>query len=222
MEASILEMGRVHLARDGAAALSLRAVARDLGVASSAVYRYVDSRDELLTRLIIDAFTALGDAVDAALAESHDPMERFTVIAVTVRGWALAHPHLYALIYGSPVPGYKAPGERTIEPGTRVVMRLLEDLADLAARPDGPEFPASEHTAAGRALETLLADPAVAAYDIPPALLSRGLAAWNLVLGAITAEIFGQYGPGFVSDPEAHFAAIVRLADGLIPPAGRI
>ena len=216
MEASILEMGRVHLARDGAAALSLRAVARNLGVASSAVYRYVNSRDELLTRLIIDAFTALGDAVDAALAEAPDGNRRFGIIAATVRSWGLAQPHLYALIYGSPVPGYNAPGERTTEAGTRVVMRLLEDLADLAASPDGPEFPESEHAAAGRALETLLADPAVAAYDIPPALLSRGLAAWNLVLGAITAEIFGQYGPGFVSDPEAHFSAIVTLADGLV------
>ena len=209
-------MGRVHLARDGAAALSLRAVARDLGVASSAVYRYVDSRDELLTRLIIDAFTALGDAVDAALAEAPDGNRRFGIIAATVRAWGLTQPHLYALIYGSPVPGYNAPGERTTEAGTRVVMRLLEDLADLAASPDGPEFPESEHAAAGRALETLLADPAVAAYDIPPALLSRGLAAWNLVLGAITAEIFGQYGPGFVSDPEAHFSVIVTLADGLV------
>lgn len=216
MEASILEMGRVHLARDGAAALSLRAVARNLGVASSAVYRYVNSRDELLTRLIIDAFTALGDAVDAALAEAPDGNRRFGIIAATVRAWGLTQPHLYALIYGSPVPGYNAPGERTTEAGTRVVMRLLEDLADLAASPDGPEFPESEHAAAGRALETLLADPAVAAYDIPPALLSRGLAAWNLVLGAITAEIFGQYGPDFVSDPEAHFSAIVTLADGLV------
>ena len=216
MEASILEMGRVHLARDGAAALSLRAVARNLGVASSAVYRYVNSRDELLTRLIIDAFTALGDAVDAALAEAPDGNRRFGIIAATVRAWGLTQPHLYALIYGSPVPGYNAPGERTTEAGTRVVMRLLEDLADLAASPDGPEFPESEHAAAGRALETLLADPAVAAYDIPPALLSRGLAAWNLVLGAITAEIFGQYGPGFVSDPEAHFSAIVTLAEGLV------
>ena len=65
----VLEIGRQHLADYGAAALSLRAVTRDLGMVSSAVYRYVASRDELLTLLVVDAYTELGDAVDARLAE---------------------------------------------------------------------------------------------------------------------------------------------------------
>lgn len=64
----ILQTGREHLARDGAAALSLRAVARDLGMASSAVYRYVPNRDALLTMLIIAAYDSLGEAVEKAEA----------------------------------------------------------------------------------------------------------------------------------------------------------
>ena len=60
--AEILDAARGYLATDGAPALSLRAIARDLGMASSAVYRYFKSRDELLTRLIIDAYDALGAA----------------------------------------------------------------------------------------------------------------------------------------------------------------
>ena len=65
----VLEIGRRHLTEYGAAALSLRAVTRDLGMVSSAVYRYVESRDELLTLLVVDAYTELGDVVDARLAE---------------------------------------------------------------------------------------------------------------------------------------------------------
>jgi len=64
----ITRIGRDQLAVHGAAALSLRAVARELGVVSSAVYRYVRNRDELLTLLIVDGYTELGDEVDAALA----------------------------------------------------------------------------------------------------------------------------------------------------------
>ena len=65
--AEIMRLGREQLASQGAAALSLRAVAKDLGIVSSAVYRYVSSRDELLTLLVVEAYTELGDAVDAAL-----------------------------------------------------------------------------------------------------------------------------------------------------------
>ena len=63
VEADILRVARAHLATDGAAALSLRAVARDLGMVSSGIYRYVDSRDELLTRLIVDSYWSLAGAV---------------------------------------------------------------------------------------------------------------------------------------------------------------
>ena len=65
----ITRIGRTHLATEGAAALSVRAVARDLGVVSSAIYRYVRSRDDLLTLLVVDGYNELGDAVDAAEAQ---------------------------------------------------------------------------------------------------------------------------------------------------------
>ena len=61
--ARVLDIGRQHLAEHGAAGLSLRAVTRDLGMVSSAVYRYVANRDELLTLLLVDAYGAQADAV---------------------------------------------------------------------------------------------------------------------------------------------------------------
>lgn len=106
--ADILRIGRDHLATEGAAALSLRAVARDLGVVSSAVYRYVASRDELLTLLVIDAYDELGDAVDAAIADAEDSSDQFRALGRAVRGWGLREPARYALLFGSPVPGYQA------------------------------------------------------------------------------------------------------------------
>lgn len=202
-EAEILRVGREHLARDGAAALSLRAVARDLGVASSAVYRYVDSRDELLTRLIVAAFDALADEVEGALAglsSRVSPQRRFRAIGAATRHWARAHPHEYALIYGSPVPGYNAPPERTTPAGTRVTNRLLEVLAAMhPAQPSG----ARDRRAVGSGAGSVPAQ-----VGVEPAALRRGMAAWNLVLGSISAELFEQYGPDLPADADAFFDAV--------------
>jgi AcrR family transcriptional regulator len=209
MEREILAVGERHLARDGAAALSLRAIARELGVASSAVYRYVESRDELLTRLIIAAYDALGDAVDAALAGVEDPRERFAVIGRTLRAWARAHPEQFALVYGSPVPGYAAPAERTNEAGTRLTRHLLDalqrmphvpglDVARLDVRPD------------------TYGEPADLPADLPLPALTLGLAAWSMVMGSVTAEVFEQFGPQTVMDWEAHFEAVLVAALALV------
>ena len=117
----IKQEARRQLAAHGAQGLSLRAVARELGMVSSALYRYFPSRDELLTALIIDAYDALGDAAEAADAgrPAADIRGRWAATCHAVRNWALAHPHEYALIYGSPVPGYQAP-QATVVPAARI------------------------------------------------------------------------------------------------------
>src|SRR5215467_9079408 len=100
--AELLDAGRRHLATEGAAALSLRAIARDLGMASSAVYRYVASRDDLLTRLIIDAYNSLGSAAESAESpvDRADLAGRWSAVCHAARSWALANPNEWALIYG--------------------------------------------------------------------------------------------------------------------------
>src|SRR5690242_5011216 len=70
VKAELLDAARARLESDGAAGLSLRAVARDLGVASSAVYRYVESRDALLTLLIIETYDAVGAVAEQAAAHA--------------------------------------------------------------------------------------------------------------------------------------------------------
>ena len=104
---------------------------------SSAVYRYFPSRDDLLTRLIIDGYDALGAAAEAADRPGEAPRERWLAVCRAVRAWALAHPHEYALLYGSPVPGYTAPQD-TVPAASRVGVvlgRILGDAARAGALP---------------------------------------------------------------------------------------
>src|SRR5439155_20209937 len=109
--------------------------ARELGVSSSAVYGYVASRDELLTRLIVTAYGTLGSAAETqeAAVDRGDLAGRWAAACDAVRGWALANPNEYALIYGTPVPGYIAPAATIAPAADRVSSVLLRILADAAA-----------------------------------------------------------------------------------------
>lgn len=201
----IVRIGRAHLATDGAAALSLRAVARDLGVVSSAVYRYVASRDDLLTLLVVDGYDELGDAVDAAEATvaRADHAGRMRAIGRAVRAWALAEPATYALLFGSPVPGYEAPAERTTEPGTRVIRRLVEVWEDawVAGEASVPEVGVAPRRLA-RDLARIRKDLSITA---PDELVARGMLAWAALFGCVSFEVFGQYGADTFTDPRDVF-----------------
>ena len=203
--ADIVRIGRTHLATEGAAALSLRAVARELGVVSSAVYRYVASRDELLTLLVVAGYDELGDAVDEALAavEESAYRERLIAIGLAVRAWAVRVPAMYALLFGSPVPGYRAPADRTTEPGTRVIRALVRVWAQAYAAgalrlPGGPPVSAS---LAG----SFAAVRAELGLDLPDEALARGVLVWAALFGCVGFEVFGQYGPDTFGDPAALF-----------------
>ncbi|WP_433056475.1 TetR/AcrR family transcriptional regulator [Dactylosporangium sp. CS-033363] len=190
MTDEIKEIARRHLATDGAN-LSLRAVARDLGMVSSAIYRYFPSRDDLLTALILDAYNDLGGSAEKAVASvpPEAPATRWLALAGAVRDWALARPHEYALIYGSPVPGYQAP-EDTVAAGTRAVTvagailqgALMTGTLDLNDDPLPPPSSVAD-------LERV---QAVIAPDVPLNVLARGLSAWVALFGSVTFEIFGQ------------------------------
>lgn len=213
--ADIRRIGRRHLAEHGAAALSLRAVARDLGVVSSAVYRYVPSRDALLTLLIEDAYTDLGAAVTKAeqLAPREDFRGRWLSIAHAVRRWALAEPARYGLLYGSPVPGYAAPAERTSEPGTRVPRLVIELMAEAHAA--GKVRPIrGEGVLTDRLRQDLAAIMREVGAELPDELVAALLLGWVSLFGTVSFEVFGQYGVDTISTPEALFEhQITTLAE---------
>ncbi|PUA81916.1 TetR/AcrR family transcriptional regulator [Nocardioides currus] len=212
----IVRVGRTHLATDGAAALSLRAIARDIGLVSSAVYRYVESRDELLTLLVIDGYDELGDAVDAAVAvvPEGDHAGRLRAVGRAVRAWALAEPATYALLFGSPVPGYHAPSERTTGPGTRVIGALIAIWE--AAWLDG-SLRVDEGAIAPRRLSRDLARiRREAGITAPDALVARGMLMWAAVFGCISFEVFGQYGADTLTQPGDLFEHHLRVLEEVV------
>ena len=211
---AILERATVQLADVGPAALSVRQIARDLEMASSAVYRYFPSRDALLTALLIQAFDDLGRAVEDGVGavDRDDLRGRWVGLAQGLRRWAVDHPHEYALTYGSPVPGYAAPQD-TVASATRVSRALLALVgdADRAGRsPAAPTRPATPQELASIApVRSFVTDELDEAYAV------RGLMAWATLFGNISLELFGHMHRG-VLDYDAHYATVVeQLADDL-------
>lgn len=210
MESEVRRLARAHLRTHGAAGLSLRAIAREMGVVSSAVYRYVPSRDDLLTMLLVEAYSDLADAVHDAIADVAEdrPRERLVAATRSLRRWAVEDPARWALLYGSPVPGYAAPAEQTVGPGTRVVAMLIAEVGraheagHLPADDDVPESVARDFDAIRAEFDSALPDSAL--------LVATTL--WAVTIGAISLEVFGQYGSDTFGHPEALFAAQVERA----------
>ncbi|NUR72788.1 MAG: TetR family transcriptional regulator [Hamadaea sp.] len=200
MIAEIKAIAKRHLATDGTN-LSLRAVTRELGMVSSAVYRYFASRDELLTALQIDAYNELGDAIDAADAgvPANDHRGRWIAVGRELRTWADAHQPEWALLYGPPAPGYKAPDE-TVEPSMRPIRVAGQILADAVAagalRPTpGERLSRNTREEVARLRETFFP-------VLPEPVVFRLLTAWATVFGSIGFELFGRSGPPLL-DPAA-------------------
>ena len=188
IEAQIVELGRRQLATVGAAGLSVRAIARELGMVSSAVYRYVASRDALLTLLLIDAYSDLADTVGQARAGTDNGWRAdVTTIAHTLRRWAIDQPADWALLYGSPVPGYHAPAELTTGPGTRVVGMLFDAVATGVAIGD---IALTEHHVAQPMSADLAQVRDEFSFPGDDALVIKCTALWALFVGAISHEVF--------------------------------
>jgi AcrR family transcriptional regulator len=212
MTDEIKATARRQLAEQGAANLSLRAVAREMGFVSSAVYRYFASRDELLTALILDGYNALGAAAEQAEAAvgRSDLVGRFAAICHAVRDWARANPHEYALLYGTPVPGYHAPQD-TVGPAARIPDLLGRVLVD-AASARVLATPGDDVLSPGvRAEMRRLADSSFP--GVPPSVIARGLLVWTELFGAVSFDIFNRT-EGIITDRDGWFdhqvAALAR------------
>ena len=207
----IKQAARRQLAETGASGLSLRAVAREVGMVSSAVYRYFPSRDALLTALIVDSYNSAADAAQAAEAECSraDRRARFLAVCVGLRGWAVGAPQEWALIFGSPVPGYAAPTD-TIDPAARIPLLLLAIIGEAPAAdsPAADSIPASVSPDL-RALRDALAP----ALDEP--VTARAIMAWTQLVGSISFELFGHLN-NVIHDYPAYFEyQMGRIADDL-------
>ncbi|MEV6030224.1 TetR/AcrR family transcriptional regulator [Nonomuraea sp. NPDC052116] len=208
----ITDIARRQLATDGAGGLSLRAVAREMGMVSSAIYRYFPSRDDLLTALIIDGYNALGESVERADAECRqdDYLRRWMTACHAVRDWALAHPHEYALLYGSPVPGYQAPQD-TVPARIRdvtVLGRIVSDAWTAGAVQTLPGEAPRELAPEAEAIRGLMP-------GVPDEVLWRGLSSWTTLYGWVNFEVFGQFN-NTIENRRAAFEHSMRLAASAI------
>jgi AcrR family transcriptional regulator len=193
LTSEIKNEARRQLAIAGADGMSLRAVARELGMVSSAVYRYFPSRDELLTALIIDAYQALGDAVEAAetAVARADLAGRWAAICRGARTWAIGQPHEYALIYGSPVPGYQAPPATTTQ-AIRLPLLIVDVLRDGWAA-GSLVVPADEPPLSPVLAEQIARVAEAIGVELPGSVLTRALIAWSQLFGMLSFELFGQF-----------------------------
>ncbi|MFG3618534.1 TetR/AcrR family transcriptional regulator [Nocardia sp. NPDC047654] len=203
---------RKRLAVDGAN-LSLRGVARDMGIVASALYRYFPSRDDLLTALIMEAYQAL--AAEAEVADTRLPAAdlrgRWMAVCSSVRGWAQAHPAEYGLLYGTPVPGYDAPDD-TVAPAAAVVFRLVAiaqaGAEKLTPPPLSSALPAPVHADLRRLIEQQ-------SSDLPEDVLDRVFAAWTQLFGLLNFEVFGRLN-GIIDARADYFAHHMNVMADLV------
>ena len=215
----ITDVARGQLATEGAGGLSLRAVAREMGMVSSAIYRYFPSRDDLLTALIVDGYNAIGEVAEQADAAcpADDYPGRWLAVARAIRDWALAHPHEYALVYGSPVPGYQAP-QQTVGPAARAAT-VYGKIVSEACRAGALQLPGSWAPPPGAftADAAALRDSILA--GVPDEVIAAALAAWAGLFGLLSFELFGQL-ENVITDRAGFFRHAVATLGGLAGLAG--
>ncbi|WP_235734623.1 TetR/AcrR family transcriptional regulator [Nocardioides alcanivorans] len=189
--AAILAAARTEIVAHGGGGLSMRAVAREVGLVSSAVYRYFPTREALLTAMIIESYGHLADALEAGRSGRRTPATQWLALARSLRTWAVDHPHEFQLIYGTPIPGYVAPPE-TIPAAEAVVRPFLE----AGAANDVEAF-------SGRKLAAQLG----IVQEITPDATTSGI-------GAVLAEIAGLVGL-LTLELAGHFVGTADPADHL-------
>lgn len=194
---AIKETAWQYIAEKGAAALSLRGIARRLHITAPAIYNYFPDRNALVTALIIDAYTSFGDwQLEAYEAiPEHKLAERLEAVGIAYRDWALTYPQRYQLIFGTPIPGYKAPVEQVLPSAARSIRALTSVIEGLrlAGKLNAPDFPEVKQ-------EFKFSFEAWKAYggDIDVLSLSVAVLIWARVHGIVSLEIAGnlpQFGP---------------------------
>ncbi|MGJ3509999.1 TetR/AcrR family transcriptional regulator [Enemella sp. A6] len=197
MTAQILAAARAEIAEHGGGGLSMRAVAREVGLVSSAVYRYFPTREALLTAMIIESYEHLAEVLGEVTED--DPGERWRRLAHAFRGWALEHRHEYQLIYGTPVPGYVAPAETV--PAAGAVAGYF--IAAVSAASGSVE----RHFTDAELADQL--DAPAGEFGVEPSAMGAVLAELSALVGVVSLELSGHF-VGTADPADALFAAMVE------------
>ncbi|MFC9946279.1 TetR/AcrR family transcriptional regulator [Streptomyces pratensis] len=204
----IVSAAESHIVEHGPHALSLRAVARNLGMTVQALYHYFPSRDDLVTALITKAYDDLTDAVRGATsASAGDPdLPGLVVAAEGYRRWALDHPERFQLLYGTPLPHYEAPVDGPTTEANRRMSAVFE--RELFGGFTRSQLAAADTRSLSPAFLGHLANVSPPGGEaLPPSATALLLSAWGYMHGMVTLEVFGH--TGFLG---AHQAELFRMA----------
>ena len=187
MTAEIKEAALAQLAELGPGALSVRGIARAIGMSPAGIYRYFDGLDDLITELITDAYDDLSDAIAAGSSGTGPAVERMRGAMLSYRQWCIEHPNRFLLIFGTPIPGYAAPEEGPTVVANRRIGEVFFSLGveawrrgELAVSPDDVAESQEVELAA-------MLDP-----DLPAGFVGRFLSTWAHFHGLVTLEILHQ------------------------------
>jgi len=203
LQEAIKETAWKQIAELGAPTLSLRAIARDLKITAPAIYNYFPSRDDLVTALIVDAFTSLGDSQKVAIQSiSTSKLEaRFTALGLAYREWAIQYEQRYQLIFGTPIPGYEAPADVTLPAAAWALVPLIEAIQALyEAEKLRVENLAKLTPALKSMLEAWQKFVSDTGMQVHIEVLYLAYVIWSRVHGLVTLEL-GHQNPSFITDP---------------------
>lgn len=190
---------RLIMGREGTANISMRAIGRSMQITAPALYHYYPSREALITDLILDAFTALGDALELARDNIADqsPVEQLMTVLLAYRRWVLVHPIDFQLIYGNPIPGYQAPAEMTVPAATRSFIIIAGLIARAISA--SPHIPQPEYSRVPEKLvpyiQELASQIAGTGVCFPELALYLTLVGWPRIHGIIMLELFHHIQP---------------------------
>lgn len=190
----IKQVALQQMAEQGSANLSLRAIAAQMGLSASALYNYFANRDELVTALILDAYNSLAEAAEQG-SQSYPQTqygERFLAATMAFHDWAVAHPNEFALIFGTPIPGYHAPAEITTPAAVRAFAPFNQILKE-AWRNEQVTIPPEYAGLDLPVLQTLMEVNRERGLIMPLPLLHLTMVGWGLITGLSSLEIYGQF-----------------------------
>ena len=213
----IKEVAVQQMAQQGAASLSLRSIAREMGMSAPALYRYFPNRDALVTALIVDAYNSLAAALRVANEgqDSGDYNGRFQAVTRAYREWALNHRAEYALIYGTPIPGYEAPREETVMPaaGVNLVIGYLLSEAVKAGKLTIPEAYFNVSPDLQAELDALAA--MVPEEDVVSAGVLLTITIFSRLHGLVWGELDEHFAPKIADSGELFEIEIAEMCDRL-------
>ncbi len=180
----------------GTAGLTLRGVARLLGVTAPAIYNYFPRMEDLITALIVDAFTDLAENMEKARSDANEQTiaEQITAMVMAYRNWAIRHPIDFLLIFGNPIPGYQAPEDITTPLARRPFLGLFE-LYTEALEKGELVIPEPYQQIPTNILKHIAGWIPGSTHRMPGGLVLLLMSGWSRIHGLVSLELLHHTGP---------------------------